>query len=264
MEIEELFKNSYEWVNLNIDKYDFDFLYVDNTEHELVIEYIGNKVAIFALENDKHHKYIINVVNFLNTYIKDLLMHKKILKEIKKHHKADILLKLIESETDFKLVGGAVYDILIRNILPKDLDFSGYYIAKTIKKNGYAFMYETYNSTTYENKDSIKIQQLKKDPETFDFEIAKCSIEFITNEYNKYSNTLPTMHAKLLTTDIFDYIDEKGLTLIPCSWEKENIKNSISRVIHWINKGCNMSNETYHSMCNIVFDTNNNNKFNGS
>ena len=151
----------------------------------------------------------------------------------------------------------------IRKFITKSHDAYFYCVNVKDRKSMRKFITDSKDAFWY-CKDVKDRKSIRKLITNDDFEISKCNIKFSNKEYNNYSNTLPIIHAKLLTTDIFDYIDEKGLTLIPCSWEKENIKNSISRVIHWINKGCNISNETYYSMCNIVFDTNNNNKFNGS
>ena len=168
---------------------------------------------------------------------KELILEDSVIKELLEYFKDHRMYCVLD------LVGGAVVDLL-EGRKPKDYDIigGGDRFKAILEELGYMWKYETKTSSTYV-KNNITIQILKTKLVDFDFKISQSKFSFTgKNE---------------LTVDKISF--EKKV-IIPTSFEdKGKVINSLKRKLHWEKKGYTMPDETYLSLCNVLYNTQSNN-----
>lgn len=137
------------------------------------------------------------------------------------------------------LVGGAVIDIL-RGVIPKDYDFiHNSNLEKIMRENlNFKLEYTSRSAITFSYNGSI-IQLLYKSPDSFAYTLEQ-------SRWNLFEETLIN----------FDEQSFLNKVLVPTKLAFESrgtARVGVKRLLHWQNKGWNLQNITFQSLCDVAF-----------
>lgn len=220
----------------------------DNFKFSIIINNIPipNSYPFEVILKDEFTNFDINnILNLLSKWCNDMQIH-HILK------KDELLSYLFDNNIDFKLVGGAVYDICSddNKEIPKDYDFT-IISSEFLKLCNFVDTSCTADTFIFNlNNKEYTIQLLKTNVEEFDFTISQCSItrENFSIEYNN-------LYSKL-TTDIYNNISYMNRILIPVSYSQKNVLLAMARIPHWKKKGMKITDRTYLSLLKSLSGSN--------